>query len=236
MGNNLQLKQFRYGADNFSYLLYHEQAAVAIDGGAVDEIMRFLDQHDLQLKFTTHTHNHGDHTQGTKQLTAAAGARYLDHRQLVKQQGFAIGGVAVAVLATPGHTVDSVTFYADPFLITGDTLFNATIGNCFSGDIKGFYESIKLLMDLPPHSRVYAGHDYVRDSIAFARLIEPENDALDAFLKRYRSDHVVSTLAQELQINPYMRFNQPPVIDYLRTRGLPVETEYQRWESLMSID
>lgn len=236
MGNHLQLKQFRYGADNFSYLLYDEKEALAVDGGAVDAIKHFLEWRGVQLKYTTNTHAHGDHTQGTKQLTTAAGARYLDHRQLVNGNALTIGGVAVTVIATPGHTVDSVTFYADPYLITGDTLFNATIGNCFSGDIKIFYESIKKLMALPPHCRVYAGHDYVRDSIAFARVLEPENEALDAFLKQYRADHVVSSLEQEFEINPYLRFNQPPLIEYMKARGLPVETEYQRWESLMSIE
>ncbi len=39
----------------------------------------------------------------------------------------------IEVLDTPGHTDDSLSFSVDGCLITGDTLFNGTVGNCFSG-------------------------------------------------------------------------------------------------------
>ena len=37
----MKIKQFRYGADNLSYLIYGENNAVAIDGGAVADIVDF---------------------------------------------------------------------------------------------------------------------------------------------------------------------------------------------------
>jgi hypothetical protein len=39
-----------------------------------------------------------------------------------------------------------------------------------------------------------------------------------------------------LVINPYLKFNDSHMIDILQQKGLAVETEYQRWESLMSLE
>ena len=121
-------------------------------------------------------------------------------------------------------------------LITGDTLFNGTVGNCFSGDLKRFYDSIKLLMGFPGETIIYAGHDYVQESMAFAKNLEPDNRDIDLFLKKYDPEHVYSTIDEELKINPYLRFNESKIITLLKSKGLPVATEYERWESLMSIE
>ena len=136
---------------------------------------------------------------------------------------------------TPGHTEDSVIFATDECLITGDTLFNGTVGNCFSGDLKAFYRSILLLMSYPGSTRIYAGHDYVAASLAFARQLTPNNRAIDAYADRYDKNHVVSSLDDERAVNPYLRFNDPEIIHLLESEGLPTETEYQRWEGIMSI-
>jgi hydroxyacylglutathione hydrolase len=83
---------------------------------------------------------------------------------------------------------------------------------------------------------VYAGHDYVRDSLAFSRRLEPENSAIAEFLRHYDPRHVFSTLAQERKINPYLRFNAPDMVNLLTRLGLPRGTEWERWQSLMSIE
>ena len=87
---------------------------------------------------------------------------------------------------TPGHTEDSVTFKADDFLVTGDTLFNGTIGNCFSGDLNAFFTSLKRLISLPGHMKIYAGHDYVMDSMKMAAIIEKNNPYFAEYIKKYK--------------------------------------------------
>jgi hydroxyacylglutathione hydrolase len=232
----VKLEQFFYGGDNLGYLLYTDKLAAAIDGGAVDEILDFTRQHDLRLAWATNTHAHGDHTTGTQRLVAASGAEYLDHHKYTEGQSLDLDGESVTVRLTPGHTMDSVCFAADDFLVTGDTLFNATVGNCFSGDLKAFYRSIQKLIRYPGTTRIYAGHDYVKASLAYARLLTPDNKAIDAYAARYNKTHVVSTLDEELTVNPFLRFNDPAIIDVLKAQKLPVKTEYQRWESIMSIE
>jgi hydroxyacylglutathione hydrolase len=231
----MQVKQFRYGADNLGYLIYGKKEAMAIDGGAVDDVLVFLKENELALTYVTNTHNHPDHTQGAQALAQATGAVYLNPGTLIKKKRIEMAEGSILVHHTPGHTNDSITFEIGKYLITGDTLFNGTVGNCFSGDSRGFYRSIIHLLSFDDDTIVYAGHDYVEESMAFARSLEPSNRDIDRFMDHYEKEHVYSTLAQERLINPYLRFNEKTIIRLLRTRGLAVETEFQRWESIMSI-
>lgn len=231
----LHLEQFRCG-DNLAYLLYGDKEAVAIDGVAWEEILRFLEKHGLSLTYVTNTHGHFDHTAGNEHLLRHSRALYLDHGELPDGGTIEIEGESINIYRTPGHTADSLCFHAGCILLTGDTLFNGTVGNCFSGDLHAFFRSIKRLMALPGDTLVYAGHDYVRDSMAQAKQLEPGNRGIERFRQTYDPGHVYSTLAEELQINPYLRFNEPVIIALLRENELPCATEEERWLSLMSLE
>jgi hydroxyacylglutathione hydrolase len=232
----LKVKQFFYDADNLGYLVFGTENAMAVDGGAASEIVTFLGEHQLTLKYVANTHDHQDHTRGNGALLAATKARLLTGADLPDGREIPLDGGRIRVIHTPGHTADSRCFHADKVLISGDTLFNGTIGNCFSGDLEGFYRSILKLRELPDETVVYAGHDYVKSSLAFARRLEPENRAIVAFLRRYNPKHIFSTLAEEKKMNPYLRFNEPGLVRLLAKLRLPRETEWERWQSLMSIE
>jgi len=231
----LNIEQFRYG-DNLAYLIFGKTEAIAIDGGAWQEILDFIETNNLTLKSVTNTHQHYDHTTGNEQLLRKTKAKDLNSSTLTDNQEIIIDGEEVVVYRTPGHTSDSICFHTGNILVTGDTLFNATIGNCFSGDQKSFYLSIKRLMALPDETKIYAGHDYIRDSLAFAKHLEPDNKEIDRFWNSYDPDCVYSTLAEERKINPYLRFNEEPIINLLKASNLPHATEWELWTSLMSIE
>lgn len=232
----LNVRQFRYGSDNFAYLIYGEKLAMAVDGGATSAIIDFLQMKSLELMFVANTHGHSDHTSGNDQLLQITKARFLSFSELADGKEIHLTGEKIVVYRTPGHTDDSVCFHAGHFLVAGDTLFNATIGNCFTGDLQSFYRSIKRLMSLPDETVVYAGHDYVLNSLSFAQFLEPDNKNIDDFRNSYRPDHVFSTIGDEHRVNPYFRFNQESIINALKARGLLCATEWERWESLMSIE
>lgn len=231
----MKVRQFRYGADNLGYILYTGKSALAVDGGAVDEMCAFIESEGLTLEGITNTHQHGDHTWGNKDLIDRTGAPFIDNRTLRPGRAIELDGEKIEVYHTPGHSEDSICFRTGNAIISGDTLFNGTIGNCFTGDLNGFYHSIKKLLALPDDTIVYAGHDYVRDSLAFARHLEPGNEAIASYLERYNPAHVFSTLEEERAMNPYLRFNDPAIIAFLERNGLPVATELERWNSLMRI-
>jgi len=231
----MKIRQFRYAADNFGYLIYGEKQALAVDGGAVDKMREFLETRRLTLKFAVNTHSHPDHTMGTWELVRKSGAVFLDNQTLLEEKKILLEDIDVQVFSTPGHTIDSLVFHVEDTLITGDTLFTGTIGNCFSGDYKLFFNSIQFLMTFDKQTIIYPGHDYVQESMKYAEIIDPENPFLDSFLKTYNPNHVFSTLADELKINPYIRFNDKKMIDILKEKDLPRETEFERWETIYNM-
>ncbi len=233
----LNVEQFRYGTDNLAYLIHGEKHALAIDGGAWKEILSFLKIKKLVLTSVTNTHSHYDHTSGNDHLIKATSADFLNSAILPDNHKIIIEGKTILLYRTPGHTDDSVCFHTNNILITGDTLFNGTIGNCFSGNLKNFYLSIKRLMDLPDETIIHAGHDYIIDSLAFSRRLEPNNKNIEVFRNSHSSIPIIySTLAEERKINPYLRFNEEAIMNIIKEKNLPSATEWERWNSLMSIE
>ena len=104
-----------------------------------------------------------------------------------------------------------------------------------TGDFNALLESLKFLMSFPDNTVIYPGHDYVEEYMDTAKTVEPDNPAIDQFRGTYSPDHVASTLADEYQMNPTLRFNRPELIDILKERGLSVETELDRFRSVMWI-
>jgi hydroxyacylglutathione hydrolase len=162
-------------------------------------------------------------------------ARFIDCKKIKSDQRISLDNEFLEVFFTPGHSEDSITFVANEFLVTGDTLFNGTIGNCFSGDLKGFFNSLKRLISLPEETKIYGGHDYVMESMKMAKLIEKDNPHIKEYIKKYDPGLIVSTLQDELKTNPYIRFNAPAMINNLQKRNLQTDTEYARFKSIMDI-
>jgi len=231
----MNVQQFRYSRDNLGYLVYSTKEAIAIDAGGVNDILTFAEKNKLFIKYVSNTHSHHDHTSGNNEMLEKTSAQFIDCKQLKPDQTISLDTEILEVIHTPGHTDDSVTFKVDDFLVTGDTLFNGTIGNCFSGDLKGFFLSLKRLMSLPKETKIYSGHDYVIESMKMAKIIEKENSNIDAYIKNYDPRLIVSTLKDELKANPYIRFNAQSMIKNLEKRNMATNTEYARFKSIMDI-
>ena len=232
----MPIQQFRYHADNLGYVIHGSRTAMAVDGGAVSAILEFLNTNGLSLAYVAVTHGHADHTMGSRDLVRAAGARFLDREAVLDASPIRLDNLSVDVFETPGHTRDSICFAAEDWLVTGDTLFNGTVGNPFSGDMRAFHNSIGRIMAYPADTRVYAGHDYVLESMDIARRLEPDNPDIDGYLDAYDPKHVVSSLADERRVNPYVRFNEAPMIEVLQRHGLDTSTEFKRWLAVMSLE
>jgi len=231
----MQIRQFRYSEDNLGYLVYENQSAIAVDGGAVDDMLSFINASGLTLRYVANTHSHMDHTVGNHSLMERTGARFLAFETLLARPEIVLDNNRLYVMATPGHTRDSVCFYFDGVLLSGDTLFNGKVGRCFTGDTEAFFHSIRKILEFPDDMLVYAGHDYVKEYVAFARWLEPDNPHLDAYLQKYNPDHVCAILGDEKKVDPFLRFDDALIIGLLRGRGLPVKTALDRWQSLLSL-
>ncbi len=229
------IKQFKYSMDNLGYLVYSTKEGIAIDAGAVDDILAFAEKNNICIKYVSNTHSHHDHTPGNTEMLEKTGAQFIDCQKIKSDQTLPLDQEMLTLFHTPGHTDDSITFMADDFLVTGDTLFNGTIGNCFSGDLKGFFQSLKRMIALPGKTKIYGGHDYVIESMKMAKIIEKDNPHIEAYIKKYNSGFIVSTLQDELKTNPYLRFNANGMIKNLQKRNMQTDTEYARFKSIMDI-
>ena len=177
---------------NFAYLIY---CPATLEGVAVDPSLapdRLLEQArhlGVKLELLINTHGHRDHGAGNQRIMDAVGVPLAGHPldlpqadlPLAEGQRLRVGEGELEVLHTPGHTPGSLCLYAPGLIMTGDTLFVTRCGRADlpGSDVRELYRSLRRLASLPPETRVYPGHDY--------------------------GPQPVSTIAFELEHNPYLR-------------------------------
>ena len=75
------------------------------------------------------------------------------------------GAGAITVLHTPGHTPACVTYVIEDAAFVGDTLFMPDYGTARAdfpgGDARQLFRSIQKILNLPPKTRIFVGHDYL---------------------------------------------------------------------------
>jgi sulfur dioxygenase len=159
----------------YTYLVADPRAreAVLIDPvrEQIDRDLQIVRELGLRLVYVLETHVHADHITaagplrertGATTCASSAGAPCID-RPLLHGDALRIGDVEITVLATPGHTNDSLSFYVPGAVFTGDSLLIHGCGRTDfqAGDAGTLYDSItKTLFALPPDTLVYPGHDY----------------------------------------------------------------------------
>ena len=127
------------------------------------------------------THGHADHSEGARALAARAGCgvRALDPAHRLGDEGLADGevvevpGLEVRVVATPGHTSDSLSFHvpAADAVLTGDTVLGrgTTVVAHPDGRLGAYLGSLRRLRALAEDHGVrtiWPGHGpVVRDAL-----------------------------------------------------------------------
>ena len=187
------------------------------------------------------THHHADHIGGAGDLLdrfdipcyAPVDERVLRATHRVGEGSrveVAELGLRFDVLEIPGHTRTHIAFHGGDTLFCGDTLFSMGCGRLFEGTPAQMLESLDRLAALPGSSRVCCGHEYTLANGRFAQAAEPENPARDRRLEeaaaaRQRGEpSLPSTLASELECNPFLRVDVPAVRAGLEQRaGRPLD-------------
>ncbi|GAA4837097.1 MBL fold metallo-hydrolase [Saccharopolyspora rosea] len=144
---------------------------VVIDPGPddPDHLQRVADAGPVSLVLLTH--HHPDHTDGVEHFTRLTGApvRALDPGLCRNAEPLADGevveaaGVELRVLATPGHTSDSICLLAEhdvPAVFTGDSVLGrgTTVVAHPDGHLGSYLRSLRRLVALPEGTRVLPGH------------------------------------------------------------------------------
>ena len=225
---------------NFNYLIACPESgeALAIDPLDHEKCLAAARDKGWEVTQILNTHEHGDHTGGNRPMVAATGAKLLAHHGAGRaiegiDRGLRAGDtvrvgktVELEALDTPGHTMSHVCLLSHtevPSLICGDTLFNAGAGNCHAGGHPSeLYDTFAgQLARLPDATRVYPGHDYWLNNLAFTLDREPDNAKAKALLDGMSAEHdperaLVSTLGLEKDVNAFFRLHSPSVIAKLR--------------------
>ncbi len=162
-------------SSTYTYLVGDEatRQAVLIDPvlEQVERDLRLVGELGLVLTHVFDTHVHADHVtaSGTLrertrcQVVAGAGGAECADLHLRHGDTVRVGGCAFQVLATPGHTDDSVSYLLGDRVFTGDALLVRGNGRTDfqNGNAGQLYDSItRVLFRLPDATLVHPGHDY----------------------------------------------------------------------------
>ncbi|MBA3311182.1 MAG: MBL fold metallo-hydrolase, partial [Nocardioidaceae bacterium] len=124
------------------------------------------------------THGHADHSAGARAFAeqAGCGVRALDPAFVYRDEGLRDGdvvesdGLEIRVVATPGHTSDSLSFLlpAEHALLTGDTVLGrgTTVVAHPDGVLEAYLGSLGRLRDLATEREIdviWPGHGAVLD-------------------------------------------------------------------------
>jgi len=158
---------------------------------SIDQVIEYIDSKALTPLWSLETHAHADHVSAAHYLRERIGCniacgqeitqiqtRFKDlfnlrsfhddgrqfDRLLVDHDTLDIGSLTLKVMATPGHTPDSLTFIIGKHAFIGDTLFMPDSGTarCDFPDAsaQALYQSIQKIYALGKNTWLYMCHDY----------------------------------------------------------------------------
>ena len=165
-------------------------ALVVDPGGEPERILRFIKDLNTTTTRIVATHTHFDHVLGVDGVRKSTNTPFLIHRDdlpmlesmqsRVRQfMGFEVppppkvdgylkdgeslnlGDETIRVLHTPGHSPGSISLSGYGYVLTGDALFNQSIGRTDlpGGDLETLVRSIReRLFKLDDETIVYPGH------------------------------------------------------------------------------
>lgn len=234
---------------NFTYLVCGATEAVAVDPGDAELVIDALRVENLPLAHVLVTHHHADHTAGCRDLKDEFGCDVIGPDDLrlpcldiVAADGEDVeaGPARFQVLAVPGHTRTHVAYYSPSLaaVFTGDTMFTAGCGRVFEGRHEDLRRSLQRLAQLPDITRVYGGHDYIRENLEFSRHVDPANPHVGTLLQMLE-EHMWDaeaiaplSLRAEKLVNPFLRCGAEGVRHAI---GLPRGSEAQVFRRLRDL-
>jgi glyoxylase-like metal-dependent hydrolase (beta-lactamase superfamily II) len=170
--------------------------AVVIDPGPLDEghlqaVVAAVHARGARVAQTILTHGHADHAEGAERFAALTGAPTRavgrGHDDLVDGDEVRVGGLELRVVATPGHTSDSLSFAlpADHALLTGDTILGrgTTVVAHPDGELAAYLESLERIAAL-------TGGGAVTSILPGHGPVVPDAGAMVAFYRAHRAERL----------------------------------------------
>lgn len=173
-------------------VLDYDPASARTSTASADRVLASARDNALTIDWILETHAHADHLTAAAHIKRETGASVAIGHGITAVQArfkglfglgddfradgsqfdrlfsdgetFRIGALDVRVIATPGHTDDSLTYLVGDAAFVGDTVFAPETGTARAdfpgGDARKLYRSIRRLLELPERTRLYLCHDY----------------------------------------------------------------------------
>ncbi|VFP82128.1 hydroxyacylglutathione hydrolase [Candidatus Erwinia haradaeae] len=178
--------------DNYVWILSaNDGQCLIIDPGEAEPVLQIINQYGWSPVAILLTHHHNDHTDGVFKIllfypnlmvfgpleTQGKGV------QIFVEEGdqFYLLGLKFIVMSTPGHTLGHVSYYSEPYLFCGDTLFSAGCGRVFEGTPQQMFQSLQKINRLPDSTLICSAHEYTLSNLIFACAFYPT----DLVIKKY---------------------------------------------------
>ena len=228
---------------NFTYLVSTANGSLyCIDPWDGQQVIHHLK--GRKLAGIINTHEHGDHIRGNDVLEQTYNCPIFVHKnakgKIPRASNFLGGGEKIPldgdgdgayleVMDTPGHTMAHLSLLLveggrGVGVFTGDTLFNAGVGNCYNGgDPRVLYGTIVgVLGNLSGNCQLYPGHEYMGNNLAFVLSISGEHGNRDAekLLGRWKKvdferEKMLNNMEMERKVNPFLRLQSREIRDNL---------------------
>lgn len=164
------------------------EGAVIDPGGDVKDLIKYVKDNFIEVKYIILTHGHGDHIGCVPELKKATNACIIAHSDekeilLDKKKNLSyrmhcgptefeadeyvnegdsvnLGDLKLKFIHTPGHTKGGMCIKVGNHMFTGDTLFAGSMGrtDLYSGDNKQIQKSLSRLKNYEDDIIVYPGH------------------------------------------------------------------------------
>lgn len=164
------------------------EGAVIDPGGDIKDLMKYIKENFIEVKYIILTHGHGDHIGCVTELKKATNACIIAHSDekeilLDKKKNLSyrmhcgptefeadeyvnegdsvnLGDLKLKFIHTPGHTKGGMCIKVGNHMFTGDTLFAGSMGrtDLYSGDNKQMQKSLSRLKNYEDDIIVYPGH------------------------------------------------------------------------------
>ncbi|MFC1690332.1 MBL fold metallo-hydrolase [Pseudomonadota bacterium] len=216
-------------------VLVYDPVSGLADTAFIEQVLDEADRSGLTLDWVLETHAHADHLTAADLIRQKTGAKIACgagicgvqknfvqvfnmtetptdgsqfDRLLHDGDVVAVGELDIHVIATPGHTADSITYLAGAAAFIGDTLFAPSFGTARcdfpGGDAGQLYDSIMKLYQLPGETLLYLCHDYPKEGeapLCHVSVEESSSSNIHLTMETGREEYMSMRTGRDSQLN-----------------------------------